>query len=280
VSLLAPSFVDDQIFAILYKDNEDALRQLIDTKCPIPMEDLQKSANFIKFIEASEPIPSLDYEGIHENLSAMREYLLQTAHGRNLLTFYKQLLAVHGRYITAATEMYAFNTFAKISHSLFISKSDRRLIDHVTTLIPESRNGLLTLHPQEAHFFNIFLATDTKRTKAAYMTALANLLQMKRSKDFPGMQAQFTASFKLAQNAEKHARAQKMRDSINREARYRSVYLRNLMSRERQMGMQGLTSHTDEVEQSVIEFVHEHKVMYMNFDGSEGVDVDCKFAND
>jgi hypothetical protein len=280
MSFLGPSLVDNQIFTIFYKGNKDAFRQLIDIKCPIPIEELMKSANFIKFIEASEPSPSLDHKGIHKNLSAMREYLLQTAHGRNLLAFYKQLLALHGQYITAATEMYAFIIFAKTAYTLFITKSDPRLIDHVVDLVPEARTGSLTMTPQEKHFFEIFLATDSKRTKAAYTTALANLIQIKRSKDFPGMQAQFTASFKLHQNAEKNARTQKMRDSINREARRRNVYLRNRLTRERQMGMQGLTSHTDEVEQSVIEFVHEHKMMYMNFDGTEGVDVDCESAID
>ncbi|EXJ54406.1 hypothetical protein A1O7_09745 [Cladophialophora yegresii CBS 114405] len=250
------SLVDDPVFNLLYAGNETTLRQFLENPTPLTRDD--NLANVYRYVKAKgEPGPRVQYDHLPYSLSAMRNFLQGSSHGKQLLSFFKGVLQTQGGYIVTAAEMAAFEIFVKMTEALFIHRNDNRLREHVISVVPEAQYTMPTYTGHERQFFHMYSTNMLQQLRDANATATRNLLDLKNSKEFARKHRQLLKANELHESKLSEIRRRAAKRKAEHKAKLQRARARNDATLNRQMGMAGLTSHTPHVERSVVEYVQD-----------------------
>ncbi|ETI20501.1 hypothetical protein G647_08538 [Cladophialophora carrionii CBS 160.54] len=263
------SLVDDPIFNLLYAGNETTLRHFLVDCHPLTRND--NLANVYRYVKArGEPGPRVQYDHLPYSLSAMRNFLLGSSQGKQLLSFFKGVLQTQGGYIVTTAEMVAFDIFVKMTEALFIHCNDRQLREHVISIVPEAQYTMPTYTGHERQFFNMYAATMRQQLCDANAAATRNLLELKNSREFARRHRQLLKANELHESKLSEIRRRAAKRKAEHKARAQRARARNDAALNRQMGMAGLTSHTPHVERSVVEYVQDTTgELFPRFDDGE-----------
>jgi hypothetical protein len=250
------SLVDDPIFNLLYAGNETALRHFLQQWTPFTRED--NLDNVYRYVKArGEPGPRVQYDRIPYCLSAMRNFLQGSSHGKQLLSFFKGVLQIQGGFIVTTAEMVAFEIFVKMTEALLIYRNDNRLHEHVLSIVPEAQDFMPTYTVDDRQFFDMYAANMREQLRDANATAIGNLLELKNSKEFARKHRQLLKANELHESKLSDIRRRAAKRKAEHKARLQRARARNDAGLNRQMGMAGLTAHTPHVERSVVEYVQD-----------------------
>jgi hypothetical protein len=220
-----------------------------------PRENLLKLFDYVKTLE--EPGVAFAYDVLPISLGAMRIFLIESPAGKQLLSYYKNLLQVQGKYIVTRSEELAFDLVVKMTRSFFTRQDDPQLTDHILAILPEAAETIVPYTENERRFFEIWASGVKERLKEKCAKATSELVTLKSSEEFSRKHRQLLKAHEVHEAKLAEFRRRDAYRKNEREAKLRSIRGRNNQTIRRQMGMNGMTSHTPHVEQSVVDYVQE-----------------------
>ena len=266
-SAVPSSLVVEPAFTLLYEDNHQALKHLIDNKTPLPLQNVVQNPNFMSFILEKERGPKLEYDNLRPVLSAMRPWMLASTNGQKLMDFYRTLLRLQGKWAVAAAEMITFDIYVKLIQVLYIDRDDDKLLTHIHKHFPNAQNKIASFTISDRQQFNVLITTEKDRLAKQTWTAADALFSFKTSDHFLTQHSKLVATIEYYEKKLKELRdktARRRREHIAKRMAARSL---NEATVNRQMGMSGMVPHAPYVERSVEEYVNEMRERYFNFNG-------------
>jgi hypothetical protein len=261
--LTKPSLSLDPTFALLYEDNESALKHFLDNKSPLPLKDVLKTTDFMEYLVGCEPGPKVQYQNLRPSLSALRGFLLSTDKGKTLLAFFKELLQIQGHWLIAAAEQHAFDLYCKLTQALLIDGDDEKLATHFIKMVPDAASKLA--FPLTRSQFDMLVADEQARLRQVTREAALKLFHFKTATIFWNRYTSLLAAIDAAEQTLTAVRADAARRKHAHDARRKAAYARNSLQVHRQMGTPPAAPHTPQAEASIAEWVRGLKEGVLSF---------------
>ncbi|EXJ69463.1 uncharacterized protein A1O5_07499 [Cladophialophora psammophila CBS 110553] len=257
----------DPYFTLLYEDNKKALKHFLDNKVPLPVNDILATPRLVEYLLSKEPGPKVQYENLRPALTAIRSFLLSSPGGKKLLAFYKHLLKVQGRWLMTTAELIGFELYIKLTHALFISRDDKKLLAHFVKVIPGAVSKVANYTDIDRATFDALLNLEKNRLQEASTTATDNLFNFKVSKEFYHTHGKLLTAIEIHEAKLEELRERAARRKAERQARIRAAYAANAVTFSRQMGMAGMIPYHPQVEASVCQYAKEICEEFFSFNG-------------
>ncbi|OAP55283.1 hypothetical protein AYL99_10256 [Fonsecaea erecta] len=269
----AKSLTLDPYFTLLYEDNKTALHHFLHDKAPLPVKDILATPRFVEYVLSKEPGPKVQYENLRPALTAIRSFLLSSSGGKRLLAFYKHLLQIQGRWLIATAELVGFELYVKLTHALFISRDDKKLLAHFVEVIPDTVSKVADYSTLDKASFDSLFASEKSRLQEACFTATDGLFDFKVSRAFYHSHGKLLTAIEIHEAKLQELRERAERRRAERQARIQAAYARNSATVYRQMGMGARLTHTPHADASICEYTKRIFDEFLSFGGEAGADV-------
>ncbi|OAG37078.1 hypothetical protein AYO21_08726 [Fonsecaea monophora] len=260
----------DPYFTLLYEDNKRSLQHFLDNKAPLPGKIVLATPRFVEYLLSKEPGPKVQYENLRPALSAIRSFLVSSPGGKKLLAFYKHLLQLQGRWLMATAELVSFELYIKLTHNLFISRDDKKLMAHCIKVIPDALSKVANYSNVDRATFDTILNLEKNRLQEASSTAADILFNFKVSKDFYLTHGRLLTAIEVHEAKLEELRVRAARRKAERQARIQAAYARNSSPFSQQIGMVGMTPVHPHVEASISQYAQAIRDEFFSFNGNTG----------
>ncbi|OQU98308.1 hypothetical protein CLAIMM_04113 [Cladophialophora immunda] len=165
----------------------------------------------------------------------------------------------------ATAQLVSFELYVKLTYALFISRDDKKLLDHFIKVIPGALSKVANYSNVDRASFDTLLNLEKNRLQEASFSAADSLFNFKVSKEFYHTHGKLLTAIEVHEAKLEELRERAARRKAERQARIQAAYTRNSATLNRQMGMAGMTPHHPQVEASVCQYTKEIRNEFFSF---------------